>query len=99
MKKETSTLFFLAPRPITMSGFVGNNNIEGYILRSFIRNMSPVSNSTHNIASASGGKGDYQIDCTPAPRITETDKTNDRRYLLLLLLLIFLILFLDPNKI
>lgn len=26
------------------------------------------------------GKGDYQIDYMPAPRITEEDKTNDRRY-------------------
>ncbi|KAG1363790.1 hypothetical protein COCNU_11G006170 [Cocos nucifera] len=27
------------------------------------------------------GKGDYQIDYVPAPRITEADKTNDRRLL------------------
>ncbi|KAL7121457.1 hypothetical protein ACP275_02G183000 [Erythranthe tilingii] len=27
------------------------------------------------------GKGDYQIDYTPAPRITEADKTNDKRSL------------------
>ncbi|XP_038985661.1 39S ribosomal protein L46, mitochondrial-like isoform X1 [Phoenix dactylifera] len=27
------------------------------------------------------GKGDYQIDYVPAPRITEADKTNDRRSL------------------
>ncbi|ERN19116.1 39S ribosomal protein L46, mitochondrial [Amborella trichopoda] len=27
------------------------------------------------------GKGDYQIDYQPAPRITEADKTNDRRSL------------------
>ncbi|OIT07641.1 PREDICTED: 39S ribosomal protein L46, mitochondrial-like [Nicotiana attenuata] len=27
------------------------------------------------------GKGDYQIDYKPAPRITEADKTNDRRSL------------------
>ena len=26
------------------------------------------------------GKGDYQIDYVPAPRITEADKTNDRKY-------------------
>lgn len=26
------------------------------------------------------GKGDYQIDYTPAPRITEADKNNDRGY-------------------
>ena len=26
------------------------------------------------------GKGDYQIDYVPAPRVTEADKTNDRRY-------------------
>ncbi|MQL98521.1 hypothetical protein Taro_031219 [Colocasia esculenta] len=25
------------------------------------------------------GKGDYKIDYEPAPRITEADKTNDRR--------------------
>ncbi|KAF8379598.1 hypothetical protein HHK36_029039 [Tetracentron sinense] len=25
------------------------------------------------------GKGDYQIDYTPSPRVTEADKTNDRR--------------------
>lgn len=29
----------------------------------------------------SRGKGDYQIDYVPAPRITEADKTNDRRSL------------------
>ncbi|GAB2278399.1 hypothetical protein Dimus_013083 [Dionaea muscipula] len=29
----------------------------------------------------SRGKGDYQIDYTPAPRMTEADKTNDRRSL------------------
>ncbi|KAJ8620092.1 hypothetical protein MRB53_028621 [Persea americana] len=27
------------------------------------------------------GKGDYQIDYVPAPRVTEADKTNDRRSL------------------
>ncbi|MBA0646220.1 hypothetical protein Goklo_014201 [Gossypium klotzschianum] len=27
------------------------------------------------------GKGDYQIDYVPAPRITEADKTNDRKSL------------------
>ncbi|OMP06886.1 putative DECOY [Corchorus olitorius] len=27
------------------------------------------------------GKGDYQMDCVPAPRITEADKTNDRKYM------------------
>ena len=26
------------------------------------------------------GKGDYQIDYKPAPRISEADKTNDQRY-------------------
>lgn len=26
------------------------------------------------------GKGDYQIDYVPAPRITEADKTNDMKY-------------------
>ncbi|XP_062006858.1 uncharacterized protein LOC133724165 [Rosa rugosa] len=26
------------------------------------------------------GKGDYQIDYVPAPRITEADKQNDRKY-------------------
>lgn len=26
------------------------------------------------------GKGEYQIDFVPAPRITEADKTNDKRY-------------------
>jgi large subunit ribosomal protein L46 len=25
------------------------------------------------------GKGDYQIDYVPAPRITDADKTNDRK--------------------
>lgn len=29
----------------------------------------------------SRGKGDYQIDYVPAPRITEADKTNDKRSL------------------
>ncbi|XP_031111310.1 39S ribosomal protein L46, mitochondrial [Ipomoea triloba] len=29
----------------------------------------------------SRGKGEYQIDYTPAPRITEADKTNDRKSL------------------
>jgi len=28
------------------------------------------------------GKGDYQIDYVPASRITEADKTNDRKYVL-----------------
>ncbi|XP_058182524.1 uncharacterized protein LOC131300613 [Rhododendron vialii] len=28
-----------------------------------------------------GGKGDYQIDYVPAPRVTEADKTNDKRSL------------------
>lgn len=28
----------------------------------------------------SRGKGDYQMDYVPAPRITEADKTNDKRY-------------------
>ncbi|KAL5981355.1 hypothetical protein ACLOJK_015410 [Asimina triloba] len=32
------------------------------------------------IASRPRGKGDYQIDYVPAPRITEADKTNDRKY-------------------
>ncbi|KAJ4728205.1 39S ribosomal protein L46, mitochondrial [Melia azedarach] len=31
--------------------------------------------------SNSRGKGDYQIDYVPAPRITEADKTNDRKSL------------------
>ncbi|XVF22472.1 hypothetical protein REPUB_Repub12eG0175900 [Reevesia pubescens] len=31
--------------------------------------------------SKSRGKGDYQIDYVPAPRITEADKTNDRKSL------------------
>lgn len=31
------------------------------------------------------GKGDYQIDYTPAPRITEADKNNDKRYICSLL--------------
>ncbi|KAJ4962427.1 hypothetical protein NE237_022366 [Protea cynaroides] len=31
--------------------------------------------------SDSRGKGDYQIDYVPAPRVTEADKTNDRRSL------------------
>lgn len=26
------------------------------------------------------GKGDYQIDYVPAPRVTEADENNDRRY-------------------
>jgi hypothetical protein len=26
------------------------------------------------------GKGDYQIEYEPAPRITEADKTNDKKY-------------------
>lgn len=29
--------------------------------------------------SATRGKGDYQIDYVPAPRVTEADKTNDRK--------------------
>lgn len=28
----------------------------------------------------SRGKGDYQIDYVPAPRVTEADKKNDRKY-------------------
>lgn len=31
--------------------------------------------------SEARGKGDYQIDYVPAPRVTEADKTNDRRSL------------------
>lgn len=31
-------------------------------------------------AADNRGKGDYQIDYAPAPRITEADKTNDRKY-------------------
>ncbi|KAF5736556.1 Decoy isoform 1 [Tripterygium wilfordii] len=31
--------------------------------------------------SKAGGKGDYQIDYKPAPRITEADETNDRKSL------------------
>ncbi|KAK1272511.1 hypothetical protein QJS04_geneDACA007852 [Acorus gramineus] len=31
--------------------------------------------------SEARGKGDYQIEYTPAPRITEADKTNDRKSL------------------
>ena len=30
----------------------------------------------------SRGKGEYQIDYVPAPRITEADKNNDKRYAL-----------------
>ncbi|XP_061349829.1 uncharacterized protein LOC133295061 isoform X3 [Gastrolobium bilobum] len=35
--------------------------------------------------SEARGKGDYQIDYVPAPRVTEADKNNDRRRLYLLL--------------
>lgn len=31
------------------------------------------------ITMVNRGKGDYQIDYVPAPRITEADKTNDRK--------------------
>ncbi|KAF9602395.1 hypothetical protein IFM89_027524 [Coptis chinensis] len=33
------------------------------------------------------GKGDYHIDYVPAPRVTEADKNNDRRLVLILLML------------
>ena len=35
------------------------------------------------------GKGDYQIDYVPAPRITEADKTNDRKYAVFLFIYLF----------
>ena len=35
---------------------------------------------SHEKYITSRGKGDYQIDYVPAPRVTEADKNNDRRY-------------------
>mgnify|MGYP004713574311 CR=1 FL=1 len=29
------------------------------------------------------GKGDYQIDYVPSPRVTEADKTNDKKYVVI----------------
>lgn len=35
---------------------------------------------TIDVYFATRGKGDYQIDYVPAPRVTEADKNNDKRY-------------------
>ncbi|KAB2070172.1 hypothetical protein ES319_A08G139000v1 [Gossypium barbadense] len=48
--------------------------------------------------SKSRGKGDYQIDYVPAPRITEADKTNDRKSLQRALdRRLYLLLYSDSN--